>query len=151
LGELLYLLEYREAQVTLAGGDAPFSIPANVRILGTMNTADRSIALVDNALRRRFAFLRVQPDLAIVRRYHARLDTPYAIEPLLALIGEINRLIGDPNFALGISPFLHDDLASELPSIWQVEIEPYLEEFFFDQPEQLLPLRWSAVKARLGF
>jgi hypothetical protein len=151
LGELLYLLEYREAQVTLAGGDAPFSIPANVRILGTMNTADRSIALVDNALRRRFAFLRVQPDLDIVRRYHARLGTPYAIEPLLALIGEINRLIGDPNFALGISPFLHDDLASELPSIWQVEIEPYLEEFFFDQPEQLLPLRWSAVKARLGF
>ena len=151
LGELLYLLEYREAQIKLAGSDTPFSIPANVRILGTMNTADRSLALVDNALRRRFAFLRVTPDLNIVRQYHARLGTAYAIEPLLALVQEINRAIGDPNFALGISYFLHDNLANELPSIWQVEIEPYLEEFFFDQPEQIAPFRWAAVKGRLGF
>lgn len=151
LGELLYLLEYREAQIKLAGSDMPFSIPANVRILGTMNTADRSIALVDNALRRRFAFLRLTPDLNILRRYHARLGTPYPLEPLISLIQEINRAIGDPNFALGISYFLRDDLAVQLSSIWQVEIEPYLEEFFFDQPEQLVPLRWQAVKARLGF
>lgn len=151
LGELLYLLEYREAQIRLAGSDTPFSIPANVRILGTMNTADRSIALVDNALRRRFAFLRVAPDFNALRHYHDRIGTPYAIEPLLALLQEINQAIGDPNFALGISYFLHDDLATELPSIWQVEIEPYLEEFFFDQPEQIAPLRWHVVKARLGF
>jgi hypothetical protein len=151
LGELLYLLEYREAQIRLAGSDTVFSIPANVRILGTMNTADRSIALVDNALRRRFAFLRVNPDLDILRHYHERLDMPYAIEPLLTLIQEINRAIGDPNFALGISYFLHDDLVTELPSIWQVEIEPYLEEFFFDQPEAIVSFRWAAVKARLGF
>jgi 5-methylcytosine-specific restriction protein B len=116
-----------------------------------MNTADRSIALVDNALRRRFAFLRVDPDLNALRHYHDRIGTPYPLEPLLALIQEINRAIGDPNFSLGISYFLHDDLATELPSIWQVEIEPYLEEFFFDQPEQLAPFRWHAVKARLGF
>jgi hypothetical protein len=151
LGELLYLLEYREAQIKLAGSDTPFSIPANVRILGTMNTADRSIALVDNALRRRFAFLRITPDLNVLRHYHNRIGTPYRLEPLIALLQEINRAIGDPNFALGISYFLHDDLASELPSIWQVEIEPYLEEFFFDQPEQIAPFRWGAVKTRLGF
>lgn len=151
LGELLYLLEYREAQIRLAGSDTPFSIPANVRILGTMNTADRSIALVDNALRRRFAFLRVAPDLNTLRHFHERIGTPYPLEPLLALIQEINNAIGDPNFALGISYFLHRNLEQELPSIWQVEIEPYLEEFFFDQPEQLVPFRWSTVKARLGY
>jgi hypothetical protein len=151
LGELLYLLEYREAQIKLAGSETPFSIPTNIRILGTMNTADRSIALVDNALRRRFAFLRVAPDLNILRRYHEHLSTPYPLEPLVALIQEINRAISDPNFALGISYFLHPNLATELPSIWQVEIEPYLEEFFFDQPEQMTPFRWAAVKARLGF
>jgi 5-methylcytosine-specific restriction protein B len=148
---LLYLLEYREAQIKLAGSETLFSIPANVRILGTMNSADRSIALVDNALRRRFAFLRVAPDLNILRRYHARIGTPYEVEPLISLLQEINRAIGDPNFALGISYFLHDDLATELPSIWQVEIEPYLEEFFIDQPEQITPFRWAAVKGRLGF
>ncbi|MCC6457583.1 MAG: AAA family ATPase [Caldilineaceae bacterium] len=151
LGELLYLLEYREAQIKLAGSDTPFSIPANVRILGTMNSADRSIALVDNALRRRFAFLRLMPNLNIVRQYHARLGTAYRLEPLLTLIQEINNAIGDPNFALGISYFLHEELAAQLPSIWQVEIEPYLEEFFFDQPDQIAPWRWPAVKARLGF
>ena len=151
LGELLYLLEYREAQVKLAGSETPFSIPANVRILGTMNTADRSVALVDNALRRRFAFLRVTPDLNILRHYHARQGDAYPLEPLIALIQEINAAIGDPNFALGISYFLHPDLAAELPSIWQVEIEPYLEEFFFDQPDQVRSFRWPAVKARLGF
>jgi 5-methylcytosine-specific restriction enzyme B len=151
LGELLYLLEYREAQIKLAGSDTPFSIPANVRILGTMNSADRSIALVDNALRRRFAFLRLMPNLNIVRQYHARLGTTYPLEPLITLIQEINNAIGDPNFALGISYFLHEDLATHLPSIWQVEIEPFLEEFFFDQPDQITPWRWPAVKARLGF
>lgn len=150
-GELLYLLEYREAQIKLAGSETVFSIPNNVRILGTMNTADRSIALVDNALRRRFAFLRVSPDLNVLRHFHDRIGTPYPLEPLISIIEEINRTIGDPNFSLGISYFLHDDLASELPSIWQVEIEPYLEEFFFDQPEQVAPFRWKAVKVRLGF
>lgn len=151
LGELLYLLEYREAQIKLAGSETLFSIPANVRILGTMNTADRSIALVDNALRRRFAFLRLTPDFNILRRYHARLSTAYPLDSLIALIQEINGAIGDPNFVLGISYFLHLNLAAELPSIWQVEIEPYLEEFFFDQPDQVTPFLWPAVKARLGF
>lgn len=151
LGELLYLLEYREAQIKLAGSDTLFSIPANVRILGTMNTADRSIALVDNALRRRFAFLRVTPDYNALRHYHESIGTPYPLEPLIALLQDINRAIGDPNFSLGISYFLHDDLITELPSIWQVEIEPYLEEFFIDQPELIAPFRWSAVRARLGF
>jgi hypothetical protein len=151
LGELLYLLEYREAQVKLAGSETLFSIPANVRILGTMNTADRSIALVDNALRRRFAFLRVAPDFDVLRRYHARLGTAYPLDALIGLIHEINGAIGDPNFALGISYLLHANLAEELPSIWQVEIEPYLEEFFFDQPDQIAPFLWSTVKARLGY
>ena len=55
-GELMYLLEYREERIFLAGSGL-FGIPANVRIIGTMNTADRSIALVDGALRRRFYFV----------------------------------------------------------------------------------------------
>jgi 5-methylcytosine-specific restriction protein B len=59
-GELLYLLEYRDASMILASGET-FSVPPNVYIIGTMNTADRSIALVDYALRRRFRFVALKP------------------------------------------------------------------------------------------
>lgn len=67
-GELMYLLEYRENEVPLAGGKL-FSIPQNVYIIGTMNTADRSIALVDHALRRRFAFIELSPEYEVLLSY----------------------------------------------------------------------------------
>lgn len=148
-GEVMYLMEYREASVTLAGDATPFAIPANVRILGTMNTADRSLALVDHALRRRFAFLALYPDFEILRRYHARHKTRFPVEALAALLGRVNAAIGDRNYALGITYFLRSDLAAHLGEIWQTEIEPYLEEVFFDQPEQVEPFRWDAVQGEL--
>lgn len=148
-GELMYLLEYREASVVLAGDATRFAIPANVRILGTMNTADRSLALVDHALRRRFAFLALYPDLDLLRRYHARQATGFDVEPLAVLLARINAAIGDRNYALGITYFLRPDLAAHLAEIWQTEIEPYLEEIFFDQPEQMEPFRWEAVAEEL--
>ena len=65
-GELMYLLEYRDKAIPLAAGGIPFQIPENVYIIGTMNTADRSIALVDHALRRRFSFIRLRPKYDIL-------------------------------------------------------------------------------------
>jgi 5-methylcytosine-specific restriction protein B len=66
----MYLLEYRDRSVPLAAGGEPFAIPANVCILGTMNTADRSIALVDHALRRRFAFIPLPPNPKALIAFH---------------------------------------------------------------------------------
>ncbi|MCB0145990.1 MAG: AAA family ATPase, partial [Caldilineaceae bacterium] len=141
-GELMYLLEYRDQAIHLAGGGEPFRIPPNVLILATMNTADRSIALVDHALRRRFAFIPLFPNYDVLRRFHAERQTGFAVELLIRRLEQINRAIEDPNYAVGISYFLRPNLADEITDIWQTEIEPYLEEYFFDQPERMEAFRW---------
>ncbi len=142
-GELMYLFEYREREVPLAGGKR-FAIPENVRIIGTMNTADRSIALVDYALRRRFAFLELYPDYGVLRRYHE--DTGFPVEGLIRVLERVNQEIGDRHYAIGITFFLREDLAQEIEDIWRMEIEPYLEEYFFDRPEKTEGLRWNTVR-----
>lgn len=147
-GELMYLLEYRDKEIRLAGG-ATFSIPENVRIIGTMNTADRSIALVDHALRRRFAFLELRPDYDLLVRYHERVGSRFDPGPLVDLLKRVNEAIGDPHYAVGISYFLDRQVASVLPQIWQTEIEPYLAEHFFDRPEMVEEFRWGVVGGRL--
>lgn len=146
-GELMYLLEYRSTEIPLAAGGT-FSIPANVRIIGTMNTADRSIALVDHALRRRFAFINMPPNMDILRHYHQNND--FDPEPLINILNQINTQIDDPHFALGIAYFLSPKIADTLPAIWRMEIEPYLEEYFYDRPEQVATFRWEQVNQMLN-
>ncbi|RIK35337.1 MAG: hypothetical protein DCC55_30595 [Chloroflexi bacterium] len=149
-GELLYLLEYRDQALRLAGGEQLFRIPANVRLVGTMNTADRSIALVDFALRRRFAFVELAPNYEALARFHRDNHTDFPVDALIRLLNRVNQAIQDPAFAIGTSYFLHADLAETLPDIWQLEIEPYLAEYFFDRPERLDEFRWRRIKGQLG-
>ncbi|GIK38545.1 MAG: hypothetical protein BroJett011_23780 [Chloroflexota bacterium] len=146
-GELMYLLEYRDRAIPLAGG-GDFHIPANVQLIGTMNTADRSIALVDHALRRRFAFIALAPNYEVLRRFHQ--TTGFPVEGLIETLTKLNRQIGDPHYHVGITFFLHPHLGGELEDIWRMEIEPYLEEYFFDRPEQAENFRWDRVKESLG-
>lgn len=147
LGELMVLLEYRNERIPLASGGS-FTIPANVRLIGTMNTADRSIALVDHALRRRFAFIHLPPNYNVLRHYHQ--ETEFDPEPLIKLLKRLNQQIGDPHYLVGITTFLQPNLSSQLADIWQLEIEPYLEEYFFDQPDQVEAFRWEKVKKQLN-
>ena len=145
-GELMYLLEYRAKTIPLAGGDT-FGIPTNVRIIGTMNTADRSIALVDHALRRRFAFIALYPDYEILISYHKK--TGYGVSGLVDILRLVNREIGDKHYSIGVSYFLREDLGTQIEDIWRMEIEPYLEEYFFDQPEKVEGLRWENIADRI--
>ena len=147
-GELMYLLEYRERDIPLAGGET-LRIPENVRIIGTMNTADRSIALVDHALRRRFAFLRLQPNYDILSRYHQKRDTGFSTEGLVKVLRRLNEQINDPHYEVGITFFLRENLDEEIEDIWKMEIEPYLEEYFFDQPENVRDFRWEKVQREI--
>jgi hypothetical protein len=146
-GELMYLLEYRGEKVPLAGGN-DLRMPPKVRIIGTMNTADRSIALVDHALRRRFAFIPLRPDYELLLRYHQanKKDARGLIETL----DRLNRAIGDEHYAVGISYFMRRDLADHLEPIWRGEIEPYVEEFFFDRRSIADAFRWERVQEQIG-
>jgi 5-methylcytosine-specific restriction protein B len=145
-GELMYLLEYRDRDLPLAGGGR-LRIPPNVRIIGTMNTADRSIALVDHALRRRFAFLPLAPNLEVLRRFHEGSD--YDVSGLASVLEELNGRIADPHYAVGISFFLRASLPDDLEAIWLGEIEPYVEELFFDRKAEVDRFRWREVRARI--
>ncbi|MEH2400268.1 McrB family protein [Nostoc sp.] len=145
-GELMYLLEYRDREILLAGGNR-FRIPKNVRIIGTMNTADRSIANIDHALRRRFAFIELRPNYDVLRRYH--LKTGFAVEELIKILQQLNQAIADKNYEIGISFFLTDNLREDIEDIWRMEIEPYLEEYFFNQLEKVDEFRWDEIKNKL--
>lgn len=147
-GELMYLLEYRDREVPLAAG-RQLKVPGNVRILGTMNTADRSIALVDHALRRRFAFLELRPDFELLRTKLDGQRHAVDVDELVRLIQQVNQTIGDPNYEVGISFFLKDRLAEHLEDIWRMEILPYLEEYFFDNQTKAAAFAWEKVGDRL--
>lgn len=145
-GELMYLLEYREKEIPLAGGNT-FRIPKNVRIIGTMNTADRSITQFDYALRRRFAFIELRPNYDVLRRYH--LKTGFAVEGLIEILERLNQVIADKNYEIGISFFLTDNLREDIEDIWCMEIEPYLEEYFFNQLDKVDEFRWNIIQPNL--
>lgn len=140
LGELYFLLEYRDELIDLQYSADQFAMPKNLRIIGTMNTADRSIALLDAALRRRFAFIPFFPDkppiAGLLRRW---LDRH---RPQMAWVADVvdraNARLSDRNGAIGPSFFLVPGLdEARLGLIWKHEIMPYLEDHFFDEPSRL--------------
>lgn len=147
-GELMYLLEYRDQSIPLAGGGM-FKIPANVRLIGAMNTADRSIALVDHALRRRFAFIALYPNYDLLSRYHQTHQTDFPIAKLITVLKNLNRTIGNRHYEVGVTFFLRQNLSTEIEDIWRMEIEPYLEEYFFDRPEKLENFCWEKIKSQV--
>lgn len=145
-GELMYLLEYRDKEIPLAGGRS-LRIPDNVRLIGTMNTADRSIALVDYALRRRFAFLPLYPQYEVLERFHS--GTGFPVQRLTVVLKELNERIGDRHYSVGITHFLRTDIAEQIEDIWRMEIEPYIEEYFFDQQDKADAFRWERIGERI--
>ncbi len=152
LGELYFLLEYRDQAVELQYSNEPFTLPGNLFIIGTMNTADRSIALLDAALRRRFAFVPFFPDrepiAGLLARWLARHRPQMAW--VAGLVDAANTKLADRNGAIGPSFFLHADLDdARLGIIWRHEILPYLEDHFLDDPERLADFALETLRAAM--
>ena len=162
LGELLFLLEYRDESVqTLYRPEEPFSLPENLWFIGTMNTADRSIALVDAALRRRFHFVPFFPDSGpmegLLGRWLERQDEPGWIGRLVdAINSELKDVLEGSHLLLGPSHFMKEygtspnEQRENLRRIWVYNIEPFIEDQFFGDPEQIDRFRFNAVMRRHG-
>lgn len=149
-GELMFSLEYRdfEKEVVLPYSKGNFTIPSNVWIVATMNSADRSIALVDYALRRRFYFIELMPQRSILEKYFDK-NQPVDIEKerILDFFDKINETISDDNmgkyYQLGHSYFMITDKKLDkhrLKRIWNYGIRPMLEEYYFEDANRISKL-----------
>ena len=162
LGELLFLLEYRAESVqTLYRPEEPFALPENLWFIGTMNTADRSIALVDAALRRRFHFVPFFPDrepmAGLLGRWLERQDEPAWVGHLVdAVNDELKTELEGSHLLLGPSHFMKeygdspDEQHEQLRRIWKYNIEPFIEDQFFGAPDRIEHFRFNAVMKRHG-
>lgn len=153
LGELMMLIEKdkRGEKIKLLYSNEWFTVPQNVRIIGMMNTADRSLALMDYALRRRFAFFDFAPAFPSegFKSYLAEKNSP-KLESLITAVESLNNTIsadeslGD-GFRIGHSYFCTDgEITDEwLKSVVEYEVIPLIKEYWFDEPTKVRD--WSAT------
>lgn len=150
-GELLMLVECdkRGEYLTLAYSEENFSVPENLYIIGLMNTADRSLALIDYALRRRFSFIRIEPAFEsekFMKAFNEKFDNNF--NNVIEIIKKINEAIEQDKslgagFKIGHSyfcPNLKDRKGNkkDIEDIIIYEILPLLEEYWYDDPDSII-------------
>lgn len=150
-GELLMLIEkdYRGTTVTLAYSRTAFSVPKNLYIIGMMNTADRSLAMIDYALRRRFSFYEMDPGFNTegFKTYQVSLKNE-TFNALIEQIIDLNREINTddslgPGFRIGHSYFCGQEECTEewMKAVVYYDIIPMLQEYWFDDRQKVK--RWE--------
>ena len=146
-GELFMLIENdkRGVELQLLYSDEQFSIPGNVHIIGMMNTADRSLAMLDYALRRRFAFFDILPafDSTGFRAYCKNVNNP-KFDRLISAVQQLNEAISSDEslgdgFCVGHSYFCTNVTVNDewLKSVVEFELVPLLKEYWFDEPTKV--------------
>lgn len=152
-GELLILIErdYRDTNATLAYNGMSFAVPKNLYIIGMMNTADRSLAMIDYALRRRFSFFEIEPsfDSEGFVRYQKGLNNE-TFNTLIERVKELNKeIVLDKSlgkgFCIGHSYFCGQAICTDewMHSIIDYDILPMLSEYWFDDSGKLH--RWENI------
>ena len=141
LGELITLLEEdkrlgkeNEMTITLPGSQQRFGVPDNLYVLGTMNTADRSIAILDVALRRRFTFVQARPDSSLLR---GQVVEGVPLDRLLVRLNARIEALLDRDHCLGHSYLMGINSINRLHFVWYRRILPLLQEYFYNDWERL--------------
>jgi MoxR-like ATPase len=137
-GELMYLFEYRSEEIDLRY-TKNFALPENLRFIGTMNTADRSIRSIDIALRRRFEVFECRPDRAVLERFYEKDENDNQVPSLFEGFDNLNEELAarlDRHHTIGHAFFMAGLMTSaQLRRVWERKIGPLIEEYFFDQPD----------------
>ena len=144
-GELLYLLEYRDQAVTLPYSKRPFRLPDNLFVVATMNATDRSAVALDQALRRRFSFVDMPPDAALLANWleaHPPADPDGTLGPwVVRVFEELNRRLArdlGPDKQVGHSFFMVPDLdAEKFAAVWDHHIRPLLLDYLGGRQDRL--------------
>lgn len=159
-GELITLIESTKRkgaeeamEVVLPYSGEPFSVPNNVYILGTMNTADRSIALMDTALRRRFGFAEMMPDASLLDDVNIEDNgVSVNIGQMLRVINDRITFLYDREHTIGHAFFMklvNGGTVSDLAAIFEKSVVPLLQEYFYEDYEKIrLVLGDSAKKEK---
>ena len=148
-GELYFLLEYRDKRIKLQYDREDFELPSNLYIIGTMNTADRSIALVDLALRRRFYFVSFDPQKPPVDGLlGCWLDKNASNMGWVAgVVAIANERLGSRQVAIGPSYFMKEGLDDDMVvRIWKHSVMPYIEELLIGEPDRLKDFELDALR-----
>ncbi|EGQ9729436.1 AAA family ATPase [Vibrio cholerae] len=155
-GELITLIEDSKrggaeeaVSLTLPYSNKPFSVPDNLYIIGTMNTADRSLAMMDTALRRRFDFVEMMPNPSLL---HGAVVKGIHLETLLKTLNERIEILYDREHTLGHAFFMpvkalldenkEEEAIAKLVSVFQNKVIPLLQEYFFED--------WHKIRLVLG-
>jgi 5-methylcytosine-specific restriction protein B len=147
----MYLLEYRNKQMVLQGGGA-FQLPENLYIIGTMNSADRSVRGLDLALRRRFDFFNIEPDGKVISNYYDSGNGPncegITSDQLVSFFNKLNTQISEDgqtsDLAIGHSYFMKKKMTkSVLERIWNQQLHPLIREYFIGNPDVIANYSFS--------